>query len=218
MADKNARDSIDAPDLDVNQQLKGIPIAHLVGAPLKAACDAQIMLAQSIANFITTVGFQPQRSPTDKFRARQINFSMMRPNKLPNGIITQEKVDMSVPLLSIVPIPNLQVDNVSIDFAIDIETQITSNRKEDTDFEADTEEGGGCFHTSRTTTHGQVTTHKEQTRSTDVHARYSFHVEAKQQGYPEGLMKVLDILNSACAPVNVTPAPGTAASVPAAKA
>ena len=47
-----------------------------------------------------------------------------------------------------------------------------------------------------------VTTNKksESVRSTDNSAKYDVHVEARDDGAPEGLMKVLDILNAAIIP------------------
>ena len=40
----------------------------------------------------------------------------------------------------------------------------------------------------------------ENVRKTDNSAKYDVHVEARDDGPPEGLMKVLDILNSAIVP------------------
>ena len=40
----------------------------------------------------------------------------------------------------------------------------------------------------------------ESTRKTDNSAKYDVHVEARDDGPPEGLMKVLDILNASIVP------------------
>jgi hypothetical protein len=42
------------------------------------------------------------------------------------------------------------------------------------------------------------------TRKTDNSARYTVHCEARDDGAPEGLMKVLDILGDAIKPVPAT--------------
>lgn len=189
---------------DVGAVLKGLPLGDLVGAPLKAACDAQIMLAQSIATFITEVGFVPvERDNRDPFKARQVKFNVTRPSRQANGAIATEQVGMSVPLLSIVPIPNLQVENVSVDFQISIHSQISETVSMDTHQTGEWTQGGGCLDRTRTKMNGEVSTHHDQTRKGDISARYSFHVEAKQQPPPEGLLKVLDVLNSACAPIEI---------------
>ena len=58
-----------------------------------------------------------------------------------------------------------------------------------------------------------VTTNKksESVRSTDNSAKYDVHVEARDDGAPEGLMKVLDILAAGivpCGKSTSTPATG----------
>ena len=50
-----------------------------------------------------------------------------------------------------------------------------------------------------------VSTAKEHTRSTDKSAKYHVEVHALDEGMPEGLSRVLDILQSAIAPVSVAP-------------
>ena len=46
-----------------------------------------------------------------------------------------------------------------------------------------------------------VSTKSENIRKTDNSAKYTVHVEARDDGAPEGLMKVLDILGAAIQPV-----------------
>jgi hypothetical protein len=43
----------------IAEQFRGLPMGDLVGAPLIAASDAQVRLAQATADFIQTVGFVP---------------------------------------------------------------------------------------------------------------------------------------------------------------
>jgi hypothetical protein len=47
---------------------------------------------------------------------------------------------------------------------------------------------------------GSVSSHKENTRSTDQSAKYHVEVHAVDNGMPEGLARVLDIMHSAIAP------------------
>jgi hypothetical protein len=58
------------------------------------------------------------------------------------------------------------------------------------------------------TVHGSVANHSENSRSSDNSAKYDVKVVARDDGPPEGLMKVLDMLNDAIAP---TPAGATPA-------
>lgn len=193
--------------IDIANQFRGLPIEHLVGAPLKAASDAQIMLAQSLAEFIDKVGFQPQPKGGSELRtARQIDFSMTRPAKAQDGSINEEQVDLSVPFLALIPIPNLQVDNVAVDFQMNVQSQFSTTSGHDEKAGLDVGASGGfLFFHADVKIHGEVAHHQQQTRSSDNSSRYSIHVEAKQRPPSEGLMKVLDILNTACAPRAVIP-------------
>ena len=56
--------------------------------------------------------------------------------------------------------------------------------------------------------HGSVASHSASTRASDNSAKYDVRVLARDDGPPEGLMKMLDMLQSA-----ITPIP--AAAVPA---
>jgi hypothetical protein len=72
---------------------------------------------------------------------------------------------------------------------------------------ADMKFGWGCF---SATVHiqGSVASHKDQTRSSDNSAKYHVEVKAEDKGMPEGMARVLDILQSAVAPRKVSaPAP-----------
>lgn len=203
------------PDSKIAEQFRGLPIEQLIGAPLKAASDAQIMLAQSLTQFIEQVGLVPQPKnapppPPGTARAtQQIGFSMTRPLVKPDGAIKEEHVELSVPLLSIVPIPNLQVDNVTVDFEMNVHSQLSTESGRDIKAGMEAGASGGMlFWKAEVKIHGEVAQHQEQTRTSDASARYRIHVEARQRPASEGMLKVLDILNTACAPRRVWPVGG----------
>ena len=61
---------------------------------------------------------------------------------------------------------------------------------------------------------GSVASHSANTRKTDNSAKYDVKVVARDDGPPEGLMKMLDILQGAIAPAptaGAAPAPTPAA-------
>jgi len=55
--------------------------------------------------------------------------------------------------------------------------------------------------------HGSVASHSANTRASDNSAKYDVRVLARDDGPPEGLMKMLDMLQSAITPIPATPAP-----------
>ena len=203
--------------VNMADQFKGLPMQDLIGGPLDAAVKANISLAQSTADFINSVGFV-QNLTTDSSSsnkkilspgaARMVNFSFERPgiavDNQGNQIRTVEEVKIKVPMLAIVPIPNLQIDTVDITFDMEVKSSISEKNSEDKQgsLDATAKVGWGPFSVD-VKIHGSVATHKENTRTSDNSAKYHVEVKATNHGIPEGLARVLDIMASAAKPLAI---------------
>jgi len=197
--------------VDMASQFKGLPMADLIGGPLRAACDAQIALANATATFIKVVGFTPPAAgSTDPNAVGDIptaQFSFKRTKMKDDGSGTEdENVTMDVPLLAIVKVPSLFIDSVDITFDMEVKSSSSEKSSEDQSgkFAADMEAGWGCF-SIKVHVEGSVATHKENTRSSDNSAKYHVEVHASDKGMPEGLSRVLDIMNAAILPTDIPP-------------
>lgn len=120
------------------------------------------------------------------------------------AVIHMEEVELDVPVLAIVKIPSLSITTVDITF--DMEVKSAESSKESSDksgsVEAQAKFGWGLWGGS-VTIKGSVATHKENTRSSDNSAKYHVEVHAKDGGMPEGLARVLDILQQSIAPSKI---------------
>lgn len=105
------------------------------------------------------------------------------------------KVD--VPMLSIVPIPNLQVDEVNILF--DMEVKQSEKQESSMDMGA-TVTGSLRIGPIRVSVSDSVSAHQSNTRSSDNSAKYHVDVRATNHGIPEGLARVMDMMA-----VNISP-------------
>lgn len=204
--------------VNMSEQFKGLPMGDLIGGPLNAACEAQVRLANATADFIKVIGFLPPKDADDfsSGGTRTALFRFKRPVDNPNAIaqgqpgdamaIYEEEVELEVPMLAIVKVPNLSITTVDITFDMEVKSSFSS--KESTDasatLEAQMSFGWGMFKGS-VKVNGSVATHKENTRSSDNSAKYHVSVHAEDRGMPEGLARVLDILQTACAPRKVGP-------------
>ena len=153
---------------NIANQFTGLPIETLISAPLVAAAEGQKSLAATTANFITEVGMDKNGN------TKSVAF-------------TYE----DVPLLSIINIPSLCVDSIDIEFQMEVSAQSANKSSTDASAELTAKAGFGCYSASFT---GKVSHHSENSRSSDTSAKYSVSVKGKQEK-PEGLMKVLDMLN-----------------------
>lgn len=202
----------------MGNEFSGLPMGDLIGAPLTAACDAQMRLAKATADFINTVGFNPEigadGKPTEKLMPRQLDFSFWRPAQRPadapgaGGGLNEpyvEKVVMSVPFLAIVNVPALAIKSVDIAFDMEVKSAETTKESDNKTIggEANVNFGWGPV-SGNVKVSGSVSTAKENTRSTDKSAKYHVELRARDDGMPEGLSRVLDIMQSAIAPLAIS--------------
>ena len=173
----------------IANQFTGLPIENLISAPLLAACEGQKALAQSTAQFISEVGMDKDGN------TKSVAF------KYADG---SESVALDVPLLSIINIPSLCVDEIDINFDMEVATQTASKSSTDSSAELSVKAGFGCWSASFT---GKVSHHSENSRKSDTSAKYTVAVKGKQEK-PEGLMKVLDMLNNSIGKQKEAPASG----------
>jgi hypothetical protein len=190
--------------VNISSQFKGLPMGDLIGSPLSAACEAQVKLAQATADFIKVIGFLPPASgdPNGVGDTRTAQFRFKRPVDDPDGKgIAEEEVELQVPLLAIVKVPNLSVTKVDITFDMEVKSSFTQTEKDSKQgaFSAEASIGWGIFKATAKVS-GSVSSTKENTRASDNSAKYHVEVHAEDKGMPEGLARVMDILQSACAP------------------
>lgn len=189
-------------------ELSQIPFSQLIGAPMKAAIEAQALAAQSTVEFIQKVGFKQALSGDDDLlfvnpttdadvgALRNVSFTYKKKDE--NGV--ERDFTLTVPLLSITPIPYIRVDEMTIDFKAKLTDSIV--RKTDSSFSLDSTVSGKYsafwspikleFRVSaayKTTSSSQASQTREY--SMDIHVR------AVQDSMPAGLSKVLDILEDA---------------------
>lgn len=199
--------------VNMSDQFKGLPMGDLIGGPLNAACEAQVRLAQATADFIKVIGFLPPSTDGDPYSGgtRTALFKFKRPvdtaspQDAAQSPISEEEVELCVPMLAIVKVPNLSITNVDVSFDMEVKSSFTS--KESTDASASLEASmsfGWSVFSGSVKIQGSVATHKENTRTSDNSAKYHVLVHAEDKGMPEGLARVLDILQTSCAPRKIS--------------
>ena len=187
MAEDNKQD----PRLDkdnVSSKLVGESIGDLVGAPLGAVCDAQNKLAQSAFEFMQEIGFNEEGN------TRMVEFNLQRPIE---GSTTPQDITVQAPFIGLVPLPNLLIDDVQVDFQMEVTATETSIEKSST-------EGGSstnCFGSWSVNVGGKVSSSRENTCSTNLTARYQVDESNRQQRQTEALSKLKDIMASCVEPL-----------------
>jgi hypothetical protein len=103
-----------------------IDFGEMIGAPLNAIIQGETIAAQASADFIQTVGFIPDGVAGSFGAMRMITFQFERQSEAEQG--KTETATMRVPLLSLIPIPLLQVKNATIEFGLNI-VEFTKNNQ-----------------------------------------------------------------------------------------
>ena len=182
---------------EIVNDLSSIPFDSMIGGPLSACIDAQEQAAVSTVNFIDRVGFDPQNPG----HVINVDFRYKRDGK---------DVVLSVPLLTIVPIPFISIDTVNISFkaalkSISTEAAVDSDRESSYDSTNSRYIGINSYlktaNVQRTVMRGSISTKKDsvatQNSAYSIEANIDINVIARQESMPGGLAKVLEMLNQA---------------------
>lgn len=179
----------------IAEQFAGLKMDELIGGPLSAAADASTLLANSTADFINRIGFDQNG------RVRTVPFSYHQRSVNDDGTSNYDEMKVDVPMLAIVPIPNLQIDEVNILFDMEVKQSEKSEKSLDMGASLSGSLNLGIVKVNVT---GSVSAHSSNTRSSDNSAKYHVDVRATNHGTPEGLARVLDMMAYSISPALVS--------------
>lgn len=196
-------------NLALGHELASIDFARLIGGPLVATVNAQVQAAIATVNFVKTIGFEPVLGPAAVFsqhtgKAAMVTFEYQK--MTPDGKPVAARV--MVPFLTMMPIPSLRVDEVSIEFIAKIDamsSKAVDMKLATTAVEQAAERGYDA--TEEYLFSSQLETSsvfQRQTRlGTTVTRDYSLNVKVRcvQDELPAGIDKLLAILEGAIANV-----------------
>lgn len=183
------------PSQVATSALQAIPFGSIIGGPLKACIEAQAMAAQTSWQFIQEVGLNTNPETGEK-EAVNVSFQFLQ-----NGRMAQ----LNVPLLTIVPIPYIAIQNIDINFKANISAssssvqENTSSEAIDAGAEVHAKAGWGPF-SVEASMKANYSSKKDSKATQD--SRYSVEytmdvaVKAGQDSMPAGLAKVLELLGS----------------------
>jgi len=174
------------PD-QVSSSLAALPIDDLIGAPLTAAIQAQATAAMSSVQFLREVGFdQSNNVLTVTFL-----YSKSKPDGSP-GTAT-----LTVPLLSILNVPFIRIQDMTIDFDFTIHQIESKDLSTTKNGQLATSGGGQVWGVGVKTSLKASYSRKEDVKSSiERTATLKIHVKAAQDEMPAGLKEVLDMLKS----------------------
>lgn len=172
----------------VVNELSAIPFGALIGGPMTAAIEAQSKAALASVDFIRAVGFDEDGNVLNvvfKYKA---------------GAEEDDIQELQVPLLTIVPIPFLRIDNMDINFKASLSqsTETVDKTTNVTESEAKISAGAKYWFVNAQMS-ASVSSKKDTTSSRDsryaVEYTMDINVHAVQDDIPGGMAKVLNLLS-----------------------
>ncbi len=152
----------------VASALNSIPFGNIIGGPLAACVRAQAEAAQTTIDFIR--GFTMTNSKLDPEGVEPITVTF-------TFIMNGEKTRMTVPLMTIVPIPYMHIDYVNLNFTADI-TACDDGKME-----------------AKYATEGYTRTEDDE-QSVSVESKMGINVRASTSSMPSGMAKMLEFFTN----------------------
>lgn len=199
----------------IAQQFTGLPMADLIGGPLMAASDANGNMAKKQTQFLFDTCFKKGQGDADSYDPIMIKLNMTR--AVLSFDATSKKPDTSyftttldLPLLTIIPLNNLGVDSVSVNFEMEVKSASSEDIKEES---SSTTEGSASLSGSvgwgpfSVSISGSVSYSSEDSRTHDTHyensntAKYTVSVHAGQLPMPKGVNTIIDAYSKSIQPV-----------------
>lgn len=169
--------------------MKALPFDHIIGAPLMACIKAQQSSAQATWEAIREMGFDKSDKSAGEEEVAMVSLLFQQ------GGFTRK---ITVPLLTLIPIPYMQIDSVDLKFRADMSTSsdgtITAKYSNTMDSQA------------------------ARTSKYNVTNEIDINIHATTSGMPAGIAKLLDIFTNQCIDVmDYTPDDYSAEIIQAAK-
>jgi len=206
------------------QQFTGLPMNALIGAPLNAAAEANAAMAVTQTKFILDTCFSYQSSGKDgevTYKPTMITMSLTRgviqPQPEKDGKIEPPKIvpvttTFDLPLLTIIPINSLGVDNVNITFEMEVKSSYAEEQDDTTEktIQASASfdvkvgwgpisaevKGSASYDQKDSSTHS---THYQKSNS----AKYTVTVHAGQLPIPKGVNTIIEAYTNAIQPLEL---------------
>lgn len=185
MAENNSNNTI-----DLVSDLNSLDFSNYIGGPLQAAVDAQNSAAMAVVNFIKEVGFIKGGTTSEPtYTINYVEFSYQK--QLDDTHFANYK--LSVPLLTIIPIPALRIDEMTIDFNAKLNSVETKDVSSSLGVTASVNAGFSKIGFKASASYRRTTTSGSKVEKT---YEMNIHVKVVNDEIPAGLDRVLRILES----------------------
>jgi hypothetical protein len=184
---------------NIAQKFAGLPLGLLVCSPIIEVAKGQAELCRVYLEYIHRLAYADE-GKGEKKQVNTIDFDLERPVTDGEGNIDKQKIKVSAPVLSLVPVPAFTMQEATVAFTMEVKEQVTDMSSKESHAEM---KGSFSFWRFHASISGSVTNKSEHTRSTDNSAKYDITAKAIQQPPAEGMAKLTSLFASIIEPIAV---------------
>lgn len=193
-------------DSDFSKEFSGLPIENLICDPILGVAHGQEKLCNAYLDTLFKLAYEGKEEagqwvPDPTKPIRQISFLLNRPFINESGTYETSTVQVNAPLLSLVPIPAFTMDEITVEFRMEIKDHKLDTNEKDATGKIDLK---GSRYGIGATISGSVTAKASQTRGTDRTATYDITARAIQHPPAEGMAKLTSLFASVIEPLPPT--------------
>lgn len=184
--------SSDKPTTTTSSQV--MDLHQLIAAPLLATVDADSLAARRYLDYLFTIAFESY----DRQTGRTGPLRMLRFSYNSNDASGSHRRQVAVPMLSLVPLPLLHVQEAEFDFDINIMDAVSTREEEQFSFKegktvTPTDDVPGDGLRIRAALAPQQSGGREASAQRSLSANMKVHVRMGQAGMPGGLSRLLNL-------------------------
>lgn len=195
---------------DFVAELNSLDFSNIIAGPILGAIDAQTAASMAQVQFIQEVGFKPGDNPGDPDKLRYVDFSYEK--KVPNPTydptattspddqpFLTENLILTVPLLTMISPNGLRIERMNVEFNARLSSTETASMSSSLGIDAELELNYKIVKFKASASYQRKTE-----RASEVAKTYHLgvNVEVVNDELPEGLDRLLTILEDSIASVN----------------
>lgn len=186
---------------------QSLPLDFIIAAPLIATVNAQKTAAETtkafVVDFLNPINGGDGK-PSGRFEPQTVNFNLKVQENDAAGASKTRDVQLNVPLLSMVPVPHMRIDSLTMHFKYEVSQVVGQKRERTTQGEA----SGAVKYLPffEASLKGSLSSSSSEQSTTNRSGMIEITVHASEAPIPEGLARLLSLLAKMAEPTLVAPA------------
>lgn len=166
-------------------EFQALPLEYLIAAPLIGAVKAQHLAALATKEFIEgMIDGDGLPKTVDMTIASNVSGQ-------------SKKIDVKAPLLAIVPVPHLRIDNITTHFHFEVTQTLRDTTETSKNVSLEVSSGGLLSPWVSASLKGAIASKSTSESTTNRSGQLDVQVTASQAALPEGLARLLSLMTSA---------------------